>query len=62
MALQYFYLCPDIDECVVDSIDCGVNGVCINIKGSYRCDCNDGFYRNGSYCCEFSGMRLVVFE
>jgi hypothetical protein len=48
----------DIDECVRDSIDCGVNAVCINTNGSYRCECVEGFYRNGSDCCELSANVL----
>ena len=49
----------DIDECVRDSIDCGLNAVCINFNGSYRCDCVEGFYRNGSDCCKLSAKYCV---
>ena len=30
---------PDIDECTVDSPDCGVGGTCVNTDGSYECQC-----------------------
>ena len=51
----------DIDECVRDSIDCGLNAECININGSYRCDCVEGFYRNGSDCCKLSA-KVPVYQ
>ena len=50
----------DIDECVRDSIDCGLNAVCININGGYRCDCVEGFYRNGSDCRKLSAKVLCT--
>lgn len=34
--------CEDIDECSINSTIC-LNGLCINTKGSYRCDCFTGF-------------------
>ena len=54
------YFCADINECVRDSINCGLNAACINTNGSYRCDCNIGFYRNGSDCCKLSAIIMLV--
>jgi hypothetical protein len=34
--------CRDINECVTNPNVCR-NGNCINLQGSYRCDCYDGF-------------------
>jgi Calcium-binding EGF domain. len=39
----------DIDECSTDLFLCG-EGSCINIPGSYKCDCPDG--KCGSQCAE----------
>lgn len=33
-----------MDECTVDQLTCQ-NGQCINIPGSYRCECEMGFAR-----------------
>ena len=40
----------DIDECVTGTHNCGVNGVCINIIGSFKCDCLSGYAWDGSSC------------
>lgn len=44
----------DIDECLIFSANgeqvCGNFGVCHNMPGSYRCECNDGF--QGDRCDE----------
>lgn len=32
----------DIDECLTENISCGGLGTCINTKGSYKCQCNEG--------------------
>ena len=39
-----FYILPDIDECVDDSLNhCEVQDSCINTNGSYTCSCNTGY-------------------
>ncbi|XP_055635267.1 protein crumbs isoform X3 [Toxorhynchites rutilus septentrionalis] len=32
----------DIDECYVERINCGGRGLCINTRGSFRCQCDEG--------------------
>lgn len=32
----------DIDECLTENISCGGLGTCLNTKGSYKCQCNEG--------------------
>lgn len=34
--------CRDINECLITPNLCR-NGECVNLQGSYRCDCFDGF-------------------
>ncbi|MBL8787660.1 MAG: hypothetical protein JNJ59_22345, partial [Deltaproteobacteria bacterium] len=31
--------CQDIDECFTDTDGCDANQICINLRGSFRCDC-----------------------
>jgi len=35
--------CTDINECDLADV-CGPNGVCANLVGSFRCDCNEGYF------------------
>ncbi|XP_006872431.1 PREDICTED: nidogen-2 [Chrysochloris asiatica] len=35
--------CVDVDECTTGSHHCGPNSVCINMKGSYKCECPNGY-------------------
>jgi hypothetical protein len=40
--------CNDINECLSsDFNNCDVNGYCVNIPGSYFCECNPGFVGYG---------------
>ena len=42
---------PDINECAVQDNLCDVaNSECNNTHGSYYCQCNDGFVKNGAIC------------
>ncbi|XP_076982872.1 nidogen-2 [Tamandua tetradactyla] len=35
--------CMDVDECASGFPRCGPNSVCINLLGSYRCECQSGY-------------------
>ncbi|CAI4222588.1 unnamed protein product [Auanema sp. JU1783] len=39
-------ICIDINECASENI-CPFNSRCVNTIGSYRCDCDSGFTKNG---------------
>ena len=41
-------ICEDMDECNTPSFtsDCDVNAVCINTRGSYKCQCKTGYEAN----------------
>ncbi|XP_072238212.1 protein disulfide isomerase CRELD1 [Leuresthes tenuis] len=43
--------CLDIDECSDRVLAChGLDDICINTEGSFRCDCAEGFIRKNSVC------------
>ncbi|PAA68607.1 hypothetical protein BOX15_Mlig014948g1, partial [Macrostomum lignano] len=43
--------CQDVNECSPDSPHCtGPYERCVNLPGSYRCDCQPGYQRSGSQC------------
>ncbi|XP_004371146.1 nidogen-2 [Trichechus manatus latirostris] len=35
--------CVDVNECATGFHRCGPNSVCINLKGSYKCECRSGY-------------------
>ena len=49
----------DIDECVETPGVCHQNATCINSNGSFSCQCNDGFTRDGEEC---NGMKILMLE
>lgn len=50
VGFSYYLLYVDLDECTVDTHDCGENSNCINDIGSYYCDCKAGFFGDGEIC------------
>ena len=40
----------DLYECTTGSHSCGVNPVCQNTVGSYKCSCNAGYTGDGRPC------------
>ena len=42
--------CIDIDECSTGGYDCFDHMTCINTIGSYRCECQIGYYWIGGRC------------
>lgn len=52
--------CSDIDECQLENI-CPQNETqCVNVAGSYFCECKQGFTLNGSKCFGKSYFTLSV--
>ncbi|XP_022080925.1 fibrillin-1-like isoform X2 [Acanthaster planci] len=43
-------ICRDIDECARGINACHRDATCVNIPGSYRCECNPGFAGDGNLC------------
>nr|XP_033483141.1 protein disulfide isomerase Creld1 isoform X3 [Epinephelus lanceolatus] len=45
------YECRDIDECSDRVLAChGLDEICTNTEGSFRCDCAEGFIRRDGVC------------
>jgi len=40
---------PDINECS-NSASCGANSQCVNLPGTYGCDCNSGYTLRSGRC------------
>lgn len=45
------FCCPDIDECSDRVLAChGLDEICTNTEGSFRCDCAEGLVRRDGVC------------
>lgn len=45
--MGFLYLFPDVDECARGKL---CQHKCINLPGSFRCDCDAGHYKQGHHC------------
>lgn len=52
----FFLLFLDVDECVNPGV-CPQHSDCVNVRSSYRCECHDGYERDGVHC-----LGLLYFE
>lgn len=43
--------CVDVDECIEGTARCPTNAICVNLDGSYDCECPRGYIRNSTYGC-----------
>lgn len=54
----WFFLPADIDECAAKMHYCHANTVCVNLPGSYRCDCVKGYVRIDDFSCTGELLRI----
>lgn len=43
-------VCQDIDECTAGTHNCRADQVCINLRGSFACQCPPGYQKRGEQC------------
>ncbi|XP_038634704.1 uncharacterized protein nid2a isoform X12 [Scyliorhinus canicula] len=58
-------VCTDIDECAdIGSHECGEHTDCINVPGSYGCECQRGYeiLGNGNTCVQVTGRPKTTCE
>ena len=53
-----FYVISDIDECELQIDNCEQH--CINIQGSFKCECRPGYTKNGTKCQGKVAARFTV--
>lgn len=41
---------PDVDECEIGAHNCDMHAACINVPGSFKCRCRDGWVGDGIKC------------
>ena len=49
-----------MDECA--DINCTEHSHCVNMPGSYDCECDPGYMANGSVCMGMLRSRIVNFD
>ena len=53
-SLAEFDIIADIDECSdtesLAAADCSTNSECINLPGSYTCQCKHGYHGTADFC------------
>ena len=42
--------CVDVNECTADMHQCDAQALCMNLIGSYDCQCSDGYDGDGFSC------------
>ncbi|XP_061481297.1 fibrillin-2 [Rhineura floridana] len=42
--------CTDVDECEIGAHNCDLHALCVNVPGSFRCSCKEGWVGNGIKC------------
>uniref|UniRef100_H2QRF2 Fibrillin-2 n=1 Tax=Pan troglodytes TaxID=9598 RepID=H2QRF2_PANTR len=42
--------CTDVDECEIGAHNCDMHASCLNIPGSFKCSCREGWIGNGIKC------------
>ncbi|CAF4415936.1 unnamed protein product, partial [Rotaria sp. Silwood2] len=50
------FTCEDINECQLNSSRCG-NGICINLIGTFSCDCVNGYRFDNQTCIDINECR-----
>ena len=51
----------DFDECAALTAECGPGAECINLNGSFRCQCREGFEKIGNNCTGQTNFILQLY-
>lgn len=49
----------DVNECTRNNGGCDIDATCINVPGSFRCVCDDGYTGDGFHC---RGMFYLILK
>ena len=52
------YFASDVDECKQGNHQCkGTGQKCVNIQGSYECQCEEGYLKSGANNCKLGRLE-----
>ncbi|XP_019480262.1 PREDICTED: EGF-containing fibulin-like extracellular matrix protein 1 isoform X1 [Hipposideros armiger] len=54
-------ICQDIDECAAGTHNCRTDQVCINLRGSFACQCPPGYQKRGEQCVDIDECTMPPF-
>ncbi|XP_072843227.2 EGF-containing fibulin-like extracellular matrix protein 1 isoform X1 [Pogona vitticeps] len=53
--------CQDIDECATGTHSCSSDQICVNLRGSFTCQCPAGYQKRGDQCIDVDECLLPPF-
>lgn len=57
--LHVNYGLSDVDECEIGAHNCDMHASCLNVPGSFKCSCREGWIGNGIKCIgEFANVGV----
>uniref|UniRef100_A0A8C0TTM3 EGF-containing fibulin-like extracellular matrix protein 1 n=2 Tax=Canis lupus familiaris TaxID=9615 RepID=A0A8C0TTM3_CANLF len=54
-------VCQDIDECTAGTHNCRADQVCINLRGSFACQCPQGYQKRGDQCVDIDECTIPPY-
>ncbi|XP_025022331.1 EGF-containing fibulin-like extracellular matrix protein 1 isoform X1 [Python bivittatus] len=54
-------VCQDIDECTTGAHTCRSDQVCVNLRGSFTCQCRVGYQKRGEQCIDIDECMIPSF-
>ncbi|XP_054557567.1 EGF-containing fibulin-like extracellular matrix protein 1 isoform X2 [Talpa occidentalis] len=54
-------VCQDIDECTAGTHNCRADQVCINLRGSFTCQCPPGYQKRGEQCVDIDECTVPPY-
>ncbi|XP_053239658.1 EGF-containing fibulin-like extracellular matrix protein 1 isoform X1 [Podarcis raffonei] len=54
-------VCQDIDECATGAHNCRVDQICVNLRGSFSCQCTAGYQKRGDQCVDIDECARLSF-
>ncbi|KAJ7410447.1 fibrillin 2 [Pitangus sulphuratus] len=46
--------CTDVNECEIGAHNCDIHASCVNVPGSFKCSCREGWVGNGIKCIDLN--------
>ncbi|KAL4217440.1 Low-density lipoprotein receptor-related protein 2 [Mactra antiquata] len=50
-------ICVDVNECLNPTL---CSQICENVKGSYKCNCQEGYWKTENFCFAKGGLKVIV--